>query len=189
MDYRTKVYVKKTETDSWLRDYCFPEKFCDLCSACPDYGRVWSCPPDTPGKKSLEGYTETYIIAVKVIYGGDDRRNATTSENTEKIRRESYGRVKKVLLEVLLALEKELPDSLVLAPGRCEQCETCTRAAGLPCVKPERRRYSLTSFGFDFTKLAKEYFGLDLVWSSTGLPEYNLAIAAILTGRQLKSRD
>jgi predicted metal-binding protein len=182
MDCRTEVYVKKLGVEPWLNNYCFHDKFQDLCKPCPDYGKVWSCPPKVPAIKGyLDNYKEVFVIAVKVIYDKAVRRSADTPEKVEKVRKETYSKVKRILLEILLYLEKENSGSFVLAPGRCEQCEQCSRIQGLPCIKPERMRYSFAAFGFDFTKLSKELFDVDLVWSTLGLPEYNLAIAALLT--------
>lgn len=169
------------EVKQWLRDYCFPDKFCEYCKACPDYGRVWSCPPGTPSAKGyLDNYQEVFTIAVKVIYNKEDRLSNNTADQAEKLRKDTYGKVKRALLETLLYIEKENPGTLILGAGRCEQCEHCTRIQGLPCRKPERMRYSFAAFGFDFTKLTKELFDQELLWSSTGLPEYNLAVSAFL---------
>jgi len=181
MSCDTEVYFAKMQVEQWLRDYCFPEQFCDLCKSCPDYSRIWSCPPGVPAAKGyLDQYQEVYTIAVKVIYSKEDRLNCHTPEQAERVRQETYGKIKKALLEILLYIEKENPGTLVIGAGRCEQCELCTRVQGLPCRKPERMRYSFAAFGFDFTKLVEELFHLKLLWSSTGLPEYNLAVAAIL---------
>lgn len=173
--------MNKMGVEQWLRDYCFPDKFCDYCKACPDYGKVWSCPPGIPAVWGyLEHYQEVFTIAVKVIYDNEELICSNTADKAEKLRKNTYGRVKRALLETLLYIEKENPKSLVLAAGSCEQCEHCTRLQGLPCRKPERMRYSFAAFGFDFTKLTKELFCQELLWSQTGLPEYNLAVAAFL---------
>lgn len=185
MNYKTEVFVKKLSVDTWLNDYSFPEKFKDLCNSCPNYGAVWSCPPNTPKAKGyLDCYKDVYVIGIKVLYSEDDRENADTPLKEEIVRKKTYVKVKKILLETLLHLEKQLPESIVLAAGRCEQCERCARVDNKPCVKPEKMRYSFTAFGFDFTKLAKELFNVELLWSGKGLPEYNVAIAALLTNKK-----
>jgi predicted metal-binding protein len=185
MDYETEVYVKKMKTCQWLKDYCFPDKYVPLCKVCPDYGKTWSCPPGTPSAKGyLDQYEEVFTIGVKILYHKDLRESADTPEMVEKIRKETYGAVKLILMEILLYMEKENPGSLILAPGRCEQCETCSRIYGLPCKRPERMRYSFAAFGFDFTKMSQELFGINLLWSAAGLPEYNLAIAALLINKK-----
>lgn len=182
--YQTEVVVKSLPVEEWLSKYCFPGKFMDACKACPDYARVWSCPPGLPGARELlGGYQTAHIVGVKVIYDEAERARALRfPEDAEAVRRESYGVVKRALLDALLAFEKVCPGSTTIAAGRCEQCEECTRPHGLPCRRPERLRYSFSAFGFDLTAIAKDLLGMDLLWANEGLPEYNAAIAAFVTG-------
>ena len=67
--FTTEVKVKALPVREWLDRYCFPGKFLDACKACPDYGRVWSCPPGVPEAEALLGRCRTaYLIGVKVCY-------------------------------------------------------------------------------------------------------------------------
>ena len=181
--FTTEVKVKALPVREWLDRYCFPGKFLDACKACPDYGRVWSCPPGVPEAEALLGRCRTaYLIGVKVCYRPADLARALRSqEEAEAVRQETYSVAKKALLEALLALEERCPGSITVAAGRCEQCAGCTRTQGLPCRKPERMRYSFSAFGFDLTALAREQLDLDLLWAGRGLPPYNAALAAFLT--------
>lgn len=52
------------------------------------------------------------------------------------MRQETYGVVKKALLEALLAFERVSPGAVTVAAGRCEQCEVCTRLQDLPLPTP-----------------------------------------------------
>lgn len=137
----------------------------------------------------MECYKDVFVIGIKVIYNEEDHKSAYIPIKEEVLRKETYGRVKRILLETLLRLEKQLPGSNVLAPGCCELCEKCSREDNKPCVNPEKMRYSFTVFDFDFTKIAKELFDLELLWSEKGLPEYNVAIAAFLTNSVLIGTD
>ena len=178
---QTEVYVNKMRVEQWLRAYCVPDKFCGYCKSCPDYNKRWSCPPGIPATKEyFDCYQEVYTIAVKVLYSKEDRLYSYNLEMAEKLRQATYGKVKRVLYETLLYIEKENPGTLVLGAGRCEQCEVCSRIRGLPCQKPEKMRHSFAAFGFDFQKLVKDIVHQELLWSSSGLPEYNIAVAALL---------
>ena len=181
--FTTEVKVKTLPVREWLDRYCFPGKFLDACKACPDYGRVWTCPPGVPEAEALLGsYRTVYLVGVKVYYSQAALARALRSpEETEAVRQETYGVAKKALLEALLALEKLCPGATTVAAGRCEQCDDCTRTRGLPCRKPERMRYSFSAFGFDLTALAREQLDIDLLWADRGLPPYNAALAAFLT--------
>lgn len=180
--YKTEVKICTVSVDDWLEKYCFPEKFLSACVACPDYNRVWSCPPCVPSSDDyIKPYKTAYIIGVKVIYSPETRTKANTPALTEELRAATYGNVKHTLLETLLCMEREFGNCITIAAGRCELCSECTRRSGLPCRTPEKLRYSFSAFGFDLTKISEALLETKLLWSPQGLPEYNMAIAALLT--------
>lgn len=181
--HTTEVRVKALPVREWLSSYCFPDLFRDSCLHCPDYNMNWSCPPGVlPAEELLGDYRTVYLVGVKVIYDRAQRERALASaQAADQVRSESYGVVKKALLEVLLNLEQSVPGSYTVAAGRCEQCEKCSRVIGRICRRPERLRYSFSAFGFDLTAIAWEQLGLELLWAKEGLPEYNVAVAAFLT--------
>lgn len=179
--YTTQVETATLPVSRWLSEYRFPARFRDACKACPDYGRVWSCPPGVPEAEAFfSPFSDVTLIAVRVIYSEETRRAAASPEETEQLRKRCYGTVKKQLLATQLALEKQFPGTLSIAAGRCEQCERCTRPEGAPCRMPDRLRYSFSAFGFDLGKLALEQPSIRLLWSPEGLPEYDTAMAAFL---------
>lgn len=180
MDH-AEVKVVTLPVRKWMEQYCHPERFAGACEACPDYGRVWSCPPGLRSAEEIFApFSRVHIIGVKVVYREETRAAATTAEKADRLRAATYGKVKRVLLESLLELEKSLPGSWSIAAGRCELCQRCTRMDGLPCRMPERVRYSFSGFGFDLMRMAEEVLGMELLWSAEGLPAYNVAVAALL---------
>ena len=180
--YTTQVQTAALPVSRWLAEYCDPRRFRDACRACPDYGNIWSCPPGVPdAAQAFAPFRTVHIIGVRVNYAPETLARARTPELTEQLRQASYGAVKKLLLSTLLELERAVPGSWTAAAGRCEQCARCARRDGLPCARPERMRYSLSAFGFDLGRIARELLGMELLWTQTGLPAYNVAIAAFLT--------
>ena len=180
--YTTQVKTAALPVARWLDAYCRPERFRDACQACPDYGKVWSCPPGVPdARTAFAPFRTVCLVGVRVDYAPETIAGAVTPERTEELRQASYGVVKKQLLSTLLELEKAVPGSWTVAAGRCEQCETCARREGRPCRKRSRMRYSFSAFGFDLGELARKELGLVLLWGERGLPAYNAAIAAFLT--------
>lgn len=176
-----EVRVATLPVERWIEEYCEPDKFAGSCEACPDYGKVWSCPPGFPNvKKIFAPFSRVHIIGMKVVYKNETRAAATTPEKTDRLRAATYGKAKRIFLESLLEVEKSVPGSWVLAAGRCELCERCGRIDGLPCRMPERMRYSITGFDFDLVRIAHDLLKEELLWSPEGLPEYNVAIAALL---------
>lgn len=179
--YHTEVKVVTLPVHRWLEQYCRPEIFSESCRACPNYGRVWSCPPlPQSAAELIKPFSCVHIIGVKVIYDRQLRQQAIGSGCADEIRAQTYGKVKRALLESLLALETVIPGSWSIAAGECEQCKTCCRSRGVPCCKPERMRYSFSGLGFDLTRIARELLEMELLWQKDGLPEYHVAIAALL---------
>lgn len=179
--YQIAVRTKQIPVAQCLKTYCLPEQFLPLCQACPEYEKNWSCPSGVPDAFSyLTPYDTLTMIGVQVFYD-EAMRMQTDRDTVARLQQESYGKIKKILLETLLGLEHVCSHSITIAAGRCEQCERCSRSAGKECVKPERRRYSFSAFGFDLTAMARELLDMELLWSKTGLPEYHAALAAFLT--------
>mgnify|MGYP005913476775 CR=1 FL=1 len=108
--YTTQVETATLPVSRWLSEYRFPARFRDACKACPDYGRVWSCPPGVPEAEAFfSPFSDVTLIAVRVIYSEETRRAAASPEETEQLRKRCYGTVKKQLLATQLALEKQFP--------------------------------------------------------------------------------
>lgn len=204
MGYNTEIQIRHLSKDELLSEYCCPEYYeesppplawrnvkespppigrwnvLEACRLCPYYGKVWSCPPDLPDTLCyLEPYSQVYLVAVKVQYSDEMRKRAISQSEADRIRQESYEVEKKKLLLALLELEQNMPGRKCLGAGRCILCERCSREEGKPCRYPRKRRYSITGFGFDFTKIFKDIFGIPMLWSSEGLPEYDVAVAAL----------
>ena len=180
-DYRTEVCVREISVQRLLDEYFDPVTFHACCCGCPDYKTRWSCPPGVPDTRAFFApFSRGYLIGVKVIYSENQRRMSRHPQNLEPIRQATYGATKKVVHELQLQLESLIPGASSIAAGRCEQCAVCTRPSGQPCAKPERMRYSFSAFRFDLGRIAEEELQMPLLWSSDGLPEYNVAIAALL---------
>ena len=180
--FHAEVKTASLPVSRFLAEYCRPEQFCPLCHDCPDYGRVWSCPPGVPeARETLSGYQSALLIGVKVFYDPSTRAKAVSPEAAELLRQATYGKVKRGVLESLLLLQQTLPDSYLISAGRCELCERCARMDGQPCIKPQSLRYSFSAFGFDLSRISRELLDTPLLWDNQGLPEYNMAIYAYLT--------
>lgn len=180
--YRVQVRVKTLTVPEWLQEYCHPEIFVPLCKECPEYGRNWSCPPGVPPVEEIVGkYRFAQVIGLKVLYEDWVRREAAvSSQREEEMREKTYGAAKKKMLQALLALEKEFPDSLTIMAGRCELCAHCARIDGKGCRHPDQMRFSYSGLGFDLGRISAELLEMPLLWQNGGLPEYNVAVATFL---------
>ena len=98
MDH-AEVKVVTLPVEEWLEQYCVSEKFAGACESCPDYGKVWSCPPGLPSAKELfTSFDRVHLIGMKVVYRKETRKAATTPEKTDRLRAATYGKAKRVLL-------------------------------------------------------------------------------------------
>lgn len=181
---RAEVNVVTLPVSQWMERYYRPEEFIESCKVCPNYGQVWSCPPlAQPTHELVKPFSQVHLICVKVIYSEQTRAAAMDQSKVKAIRAATYGKAKRAMLESLLELEKVIPGSWCVAAGECELCKACNRGKGVPCCMPQRMRYSFSGLGFDLTRLANEVFDVQLLWSAEGLPEYNVAMAALLDRR------
>lgn len=146
--YQTRITAAELPVERLLGEYCFPERFREACRACPDYGNDWSCPPGVPSAaEALRPFRTAHVLGMQVFYDAQTRREVSTAEGAEAVRRASYGPAKRVLLETLLALEQTRSGAWTIAAGRCELCTRCARRDGLPCRNPGRMRYSFSACG------------------------------------------
>ena len=190
MLYEIELATKAISVPQFFSDYHRPETFLPLCEKCPDYGRVWSCPPEPPDTSPFRKFRDALILGVKVIYTEEALARALASpEAAETVRAESYGLVKRRVIETLIRLEDIFPPSRTIAAGRCELCARCTRLDGLPCRKPESLRYSFSALGFDLGRISEELLKTPLLWAKEGLPAYNMAIYAFLADRLESGED
>ena len=105
--YQTRITAAELPVERLLGEYCFPERFREACRACPDYGNDWSCPPGVPSAaEALRPFRTAHVLGMQVFYDAQTRREVSTAEGAEAVRRASYGPAKRVLLETLLALEQ-----------------------------------------------------------------------------------
>ncbi len=147
------------------------------CGSCPNYGKVWSCPPyDFDPERIWRKYRRLLLVAEKIV--------PDTAEGAWNDPHNYTGLLRPFRLaldETLGRMEKETPGSLRLNAGRCFLCERCSRAGGEGCRYPEDRRYSLESLGGAVGKIAEEYLGVPLHWGKPGEPPpYFLLVGALL---------
>lgn len=142
-----KVFTK-LETMETLYQYFKPIEVEGYCAACPNYGRIWSCPPfDFDVKSYLAPYTHVLIIGVKT----------TDFEAT----RRQFGDI----LKQLSALSTKLNSLEVLIAGNCYDCEVCTKVEGGTCILEEGTKYSLEALGFHVGDICEKLLDAPLDWS------------------------
>ena len=142
-----KIFTK-LETMETLYQYFKPIEVEGYCKACPNYGRIWSCPPfDFDVKSYLAPFTHVLIIGVKT----------TDFEAT----RRQFGDI----LKQVSALSTKLNSLEVLIAGNCYHCEVCTKVEGGTCILEAGTKYSLEALGFHVGDICEKLLDAPLDWS------------------------
>ena len=166
-----------------LRENCVDvPKFLECCKLCPNYGKVWSCPPYSFDPQDIwNSYGSVRLYCRKVLFTEEARAVAYLPEELGVISKKLMQKEQDAFLAKLNELEYLHRGSMALAAGSCSVCATCARQCGERCRYPEKIRYSLESLGADVGRIAKDYFGQTIVWGENGhLPEYFLLVGGLL---------
>ncbi len=168
--------VSKIVTMEELNQHYNPEQVEGYCQQCPNYGRVWSCPPHSfTGISYTKPYNYVLLIAEK-IYPPANAGPDMLNEVFQKTRR-SFG-------NRLIALsQKHSEQAEVLIAGNCYQCEVCRRETGEPCQKAESLKYSLEAVGYEVGPIAENLLEVPLRWKGkkgSDQPQYLTTVAAVL---------
>jgi len=170
---------------SELRQNCVDvAKFLECCKLCPNYGKVWSCPPYSFDPQQIwNSYDSLTLCCRKVLFSEDARAVSYPQEELGVITKQLMQLEQDALLEIMMEKERLNRGSMALAAGSCSACAPleCARKSGQRCRHPEKIRYSLESLGADVGKLIEEQFGLTMLWAEGGhLPEYFLLVGGLM---------
>ncbi len=162
-------------------------KFLDCCKLCPNYGKVWSCPPYSFDPQSIwMSYDCLALCCRKVEFTDEARAVSYPQEELGVISKQLMQKEQDALLEKFMDLERQHRGSMALAAGSCAACAplSCSRLEGKPCRQPDKIRYSLESLGADVGKIVEEQFGLKMLWAENGhLPEYFLLVGGLFKNK------
>lgn len=154
----------------------------NLCKlGCVNYGKKWSCPPYSPEIGEItkkNDYTNVivitaYIYLVEMGYIKNSYQRVKAANMILKSKCEKYART----------LEK-LTDGYALLSGSCNLCKPCYKKRGLPCGKPDKKRYSLESTGVNVSFLSARFCKHELLWYKKGetLPYTSVVMAVLYSG-------
>ena len=152
-----------------------------LCRACPNFGKMWSCPPFDSLPPILDSKTaQCRLFLYEIDIPPSESSIGRLSQ--QEIRR-IYDSARAEIDPKLLDLGRKTPSgSLVLLGGSCANCPLpkCARLENKPCPRPESMRPSLESLGFDVVAIAKKIFGADLEWATTSKTPQTLRIVCAI---------
>lgn len=182
--YTTKYYHSFISVSDYLEHYVDVETFLEKCQECPNYDKIWSCPPyDFDVREYWKQYETLELTAVKIIFDEKYAGKPVSQEEAGRIIEDSLWNVKADLSAELLEKEQANPGSVSLSAGSCHLCHgQCGKADGKPCRFPEEMRYSIEALGGNVGLTISELMGIELEWMEEGkLPHYFVLVCGLLT--------
>lgn len=174
--YTTKIISHSLLLKS-LEPYYHRERFLAMCRECPNYAKVWSCPPyDFQPEVLLSQFSRITVWAAKIEFDAVDHSQNEAVEQAKAVMAQEKLRVD----FAALMQEKNRPGSLALYGGSCRLCPICSRIQAKPCSHPSQMRLSLESLGYDVGAISKHVLKLPLLWFDKRLPEYLTLVTALL---------
>ena len=134
MNYEVEKSRREIGVEEYVEKFVNVAEFLEYCKACPNYGRVWSCPPyDFEAESVWRQYRSFYVVARKINFAAgqapaDKAEAAAVKTPAGKAELAAVlAEVKDDMSRELYELEKTIPGSLALSAG---SCNLCRRAAG-----------------------------------------------------------
>lgn len=187
--YTLEIYEQKLPVQQLISDFQDRERFMQFCKECVNYETRWSCPSlHFDANEYLLNFQNAHLITTKIVFRKEIIDSVRTREEVDRVTNDTIQEVRKGLSDRLLSLEAMYPSSVSVVSGGCNICKICARVHGKPCIYPEKMRYSLNTFGFDISKILKDLFNIELIWSNGRLPEYYTLVSAFFTNLDLSGK-
>lgn len=181
--YTLSFHRASISVSDYLTGYVDIPTFLEACRACPNYGKIWSCPPyDFSVEEYWKKYRSLQLLAAKITFNEEIVSQTYTPEEIRRILDDTLFSQKQALSKMLFEEEKIIPGSISLSAGSCSRCPNgCTRVCGKLCRHPEGMRYSLESLGGNVGLTIEKLMGLSLEWMEEGkLPSHFVLVSGLL---------
>lgn len=181
--YTLSFHNASVPVHEYLEKYVDIPTFLESCKACPNYNKVWSCPPyNFDVQEYWNKYKTLQLQAVKITFDEETVSKTYSAEEINNILNETVGKQREALSRKLLEEEKSHPGSVSLSAGSCFLCKGgCNKPCGKPCRYPERMRYSIESIGGNVGLTIEKLMGLHLEWMEDGkLPSHFVTVGGLL---------
>lgn len=181
--YTLSYHHASVPVSEYLEKYVDIPTFLRACQACPNYGRVWSCPPyEFDVLDYWKKYETLKLLAVKIEFDEESTSRTYTKEELDRVLNETLFTQKQNLSRIMFEEEEKIPGSISLSAGSCSNCKNgCTRPNGQLCCQPETMRYSLESLGGNVGMTIEKLMGLNLEWMEEGkLPSHFVLVNGLL---------
>lgn len=178
---KADVAIRRTNMGRLAADFYDAEKFLPFCRACPNFGKMYSCPPfeSVPSAFSDANAKCTLLLAEISTADFARRDGESVADFTKRISDCVRGDFDKYLLAEEAA---DPARRLAFFAGSCANCPIvpCPRGAKKKCPRPEFVRPSLEAYGFDVAGIIREFFGKELEWTAKEKPPQTLRLLAAI---------
>lgn len=158
-DY-TLIHFTKLLPKEAIFKYYEPKRVEGYCKSCPNYNKLWSCPPhDFNAVSYLDSFDHVLLTGEKIVRNENFLSKGSMNLYFQEVRRQMGDR--------LIELSKQY-DTEVLIAGNCYLCDDCPRTIGKSCRYENKMKYSLESIGFLVGDIASELLGIELEWPEAG---------------------
>jgi len=191
MELKNKLSFGAISIERLMEDYFDRDKTLGYCKACPNYSKVWSCPPYQFDEAIfLKEFKYMHIIGRQYEVPRNDIRLIRDPKAISDYCTEKMEAIKVMTWQTLLEIENEVEGVVGLIPGNCPVCQVqgmeCARKSGQPCRFPKLMRFSLESLGFNVVDLVKYEVGMSTKWpENQRLPEILTSVSAILCNEEI----
>lgn len=121
----------------------------DMCQACHQYAKRWSCPPGCGSLAECSQHITGYRwgILVQTVGELEDELDGESMMEAESLHKEHFQ-------QLYERLRTEQPNMLALGAGCCRQCSSCTYPDE-PCRFPEKMISSMEAYGIVVMEVCK----------------------------------
>lgn len=184
MNYSITQKEVTIDAADFIRRYRDIQRIENLCTQCPSFGNLWSCPPYGFDAATVsDGFKAVTLMGTTIAFDDDTVKACHGAKaKSRQVATLAMEKLWQTLLPELMERERLLPGSRVFT-FRCRLCpEGCTKPMGKPCRHPDKMRHSLEAVGFDVSAAAHDLLDIDLEWSSDGsLPRHITLITALFS--------
>lgn len=139
-DYQIETFTAQVDVLEYLHTCVNAEEFLECCKSCPNYGKIWSCPPYSfQPEEYWRQYQTLFLYARKIIFSEEQIKQNYTPEQLNIFTSRALLNEKQDMAKQLFLLEQKFEGSISLSAGCCQMCgqDNCTRKDNIPCRFPE----------------------------------------------------
>lgn len=175
--YETSICVPQ-----YLEDFVEVQEFLKSCKSCPNYNKLWSCPPyEFDVLEYWNRFSTLKLLASKIVFNEELLQHTYSQEELEQIYSKVLPIEKQNLSNELFLMESDYSGSVSLSAGSCQLCKECSRPSGTSCCHPDTMRYSLESLGANVGHTIRKLMGINLEWIEEGkLPKHFVLVSGLL---------